>query len=169
MTVVTLWAELVAIIAVHVAAAETGLSPLDLQTFLRIPCLEQGGGLSDLAAEDALCKITIYRDFVVLSGTDTIPDCVSILRFLLLLEDHDLSPRILRIINTNSAHRASRARAARSLIPPPSLRGAELGARTANATLRCTKSIKAANVIAVTQAQTLLDSEDGIMVADAGY
>ena len=49
--------------------------------------------------------MVIYRDFVGLSGTDRIPDRVSILRFgktpnpRHLLETHGLSPRILQLIN----------------------------------------------------------------------
>ena len=41
----------------------------------------------------------IYRDFVGLSGADIIPDRVSIVCFRHLLEQHDLSARILQMIN----------------------------------------------------------------------
>ena len=66
---------------------------------LRIHCLQQWFGLSDLAAEEALFEMTLYRDFCGLSGANRIPDRVSILRFRHLLEEHGLSPRILQIIN----------------------------------------------------------------------
>ena len=44
-----------------------------------------------------------YRDFVGISGTQRIPDRVSILRFRHLLEEHDLSPKILQVINAKLA------------------------------------------------------------------
>jgi len=56
-------------------------------------------------AEEALFEMSIYREFVGLSGTNRIPDRVSFMRFgktpspRHLLEEHDLSPRILQIIN----------------------------------------------------------------------
>ena len=93
------WAELVALIGVHAPMAKTGRPPFDLEMMLRIHCLQQWFGLSDLAAEEALFEMPIYRDFCDLSGTHRIPDRVSILRFRHLLEDHGLSPRILQIIN----------------------------------------------------------------------
>ena len=99
MTLVMPWTELVALIAAHSQVVKTGRPPFDLEMMLRIYCLQQWFGQSDLAAEKALFEMVLYRDFVGLSGTDRIPDRVSILRFLYLLETHGLSPRILRVIN----------------------------------------------------------------------
>ena len=42
-------------------------------------------------------------DFVGISGTQRIPDRVSILRFRHLLETHELSPKILQVINAKLA------------------------------------------------------------------
>ena len=74
---------------------------------LRIHCLQQWFkqwfGLSDLGAEEALFETSFYRDFVGISGTQRIPDRLSILRFRHLLEAHDLSPKILQVINANLA------------------------------------------------------------------
>jgi IS5 family transposase len=72
--------------------------PFDLEMMLRIHCLQQWFGQSDLAAEEALFEMSFYRDFVGLSGTNRIPDRVSILRFRHLLQEHCLSPRILQLI-----------------------------------------------------------------------
>lgn len=66
---------------------------------LRIHCLQHWFGLSDLGAEVALFEASYLRDFVGLSGTQRIPDWVSILRFRHLLEVHNLSPKILEVIN----------------------------------------------------------------------
>jgi len=41
---------------------------------LRIHCLQQWFGLSDLGAEEALFETSFYRDFVGISGTQRIPD-----------------------------------------------------------------------------------------------
>jgi IS5 family transposase len=72
------WADLVALIAPHAPVAKTGRPPFDLEMMLRIHCLQQWFGLSDLAAEEAQFEMSIYRDFVGLSGTERIPDRVSI-------------------------------------------------------------------------------------------
>ena len=93
------WTELVALIGVHAPVGKTGRPPFDLEMMLRIHCLQQWFGLSDLAAEEALFEMPIYLDFCGLCGTHRIPDRVSILRFRHLLEGHGLSPRILQIIN----------------------------------------------------------------------
>jgi IS5 family transposase len=66
---------------------------------LRIHCLQQWLGLSNLGAEEALFEMSIFRDFVGLRGIDRIPYWVSLLRFRRVREEHDLSPRFLQIIN----------------------------------------------------------------------
>ena len=70
---------------------------------LRIHCLQQWFGLSDLGAEEASYGTNFYRDFVGISGTQRISDKVSILRFRHLLDEHDLSPKILQVINAKLA------------------------------------------------------------------
>ena len=49
-SVVMPWAELVVPIATHSPLANTGRLPLELEMMLRIHCLRQWFGLSDLAA-----------------------------------------------------------------------------------------------------------------------
>ena len=97
------WCELLALITPHAQVAKTGRPPFDLAMMLRIHCLQQWFGLSDLGAEEALFETSFYRDFVGISGTQRIPDRVSILRFRHLLEAHDLSPKILQVINAKLA------------------------------------------------------------------
>ena len=48
-------------------------------------------------------ETSFYRDFVGISGTQRIPDRVSILRFRHLLEAHELSQKILQVINAKLA------------------------------------------------------------------
>ena len=72
---------------------------------LRFHCQQQWFGLSDLGAEETLFETNFCRDFVGISGTQRIPDQVSILRFRHLLEAHYFSPKILQVINAKlSAH-----------------------------------------------------------------
>ena len=73
------------------------------QLWLRIHCLQQWFGLSDIGAEEALFETGFYRAFAGISGTQRIPDRVSILRFRHLLEAHELSPQILQVINAKLA------------------------------------------------------------------
>ena len=103
MDLVMPWGELLALIAPHAPVAKTGRPPFDLAMMLRIHCLQQWFGLSDLGAEEALFETSFLRDFVGISGTERIPDRVSILRFRHLLEEHELSPKILEVINAKLA------------------------------------------------------------------
>lgn len=91
------WAELVALIAMYAPVAKTGRPPFAIEMTLRIRCLQQWLGLFDLAAEEALFEMVIYRNLVGLSGIHRIPDRVSILRFRHLLEVNGLSPCILQM------------------------------------------------------------------------
>ena len=95
--------ELLALITPHAPVARTGRPPFDLAVMLRIHCLQQWFGLSDLGAEEALFESSFYRDFAGISGTQRIPDRVSILTFRHLLEAHELSPQILQVINAKLA------------------------------------------------------------------
>src|SRR3546814_3096223 len=100
------WVPLRAIIALIAAAspvASTGRPPFAHETMLRIHFLQQWFGLSDLAMEEALFETPLYRDFTGLSGTERIPDRVSILRFRHLLEEHQLSIQILATVNSTLA------------------------------------------------------------------
>ena len=190
------WAALVELIAAHAPVAKTGRPPFDLGMMLRIHCLQQWFGLSDLAAEEALFEMVIYRDFCGLSGTDRIPDRVSILRFRHLLERHELSPRILQIINDKLSARGLMLKAGTvvdaTLIAAPSSTKHKGGKRDpemhqtkkgnqwhfgmkahigVDAELGLVHTVvgTAANVNDVTQGHALLHGEEEVVFADAGY
>ncbi len=190
------WAELVALIAAHAPVAKTGRPPFDLEMMLRIHCLQQWFGLSDLGAEEALFEMSIYRDFCGLSGTHRIPDRVSVLRFRHLLQEHDLSPRILQIINDKLSTQGLMLKTGTvvdaTLIAAPSSTKNKGGKRDpemhqakkgnqwhfgmkvhigvdAESGLVHTVIGTAANVNDVTQGHSLLHGEETIVFADAGY
>ena len=97
------WGELLALITPHAPVAETGRPPFDLEIMPRIHCLQQWFGLSDLGGQEALFETNLYCDFVGISGTQRIPDRVSILRFRHLLEAHALGLKMLQVINAKLA------------------------------------------------------------------
>lgn len=90
------WAERLVLILPHAPVVKTGRPPFNLEVVLHIHYLQQWFGLSDLGTEEPLFEIGFCRDFVGISGAERIPDRVSILRFRHLLEEHDLSPRVLQ-------------------------------------------------------------------------
>ena len=100
---VTPWGELPVLITPHAPVAKTGRPPFVLVMMLRIHCLQQWFGLSDLGAEEALFETGFYRALVGISGTQRIADWVSILRFRHLLKEQELSPKILQVINAKLA------------------------------------------------------------------
>ena len=190
------WAELVALIAVHAPVARTGRPLFEVEMMLRIHCLQQWFGLSDMGAEEALFELVIYREFVGLSGTDRIPDRVSILRFRHLFEAHALSARILQIINDKLTAQALMLKAGTvvdaTLIAAPSSTKNKGGKRDpemhqtkkgnqwhfgmkahigvdAGSGLVHTVIGTAANVNDVTQGHALLHGEETVVFADAGY
>jgi hypothetical protein len=97
------WSDLLSLMAPHTPVAKTGRPPFDLALMLRVHCLQQWFDLSDLGAEEALFETSFYRDFAGISGTQRIQDRVSILRLRHLLEEHELSPKILQVINSKLA------------------------------------------------------------------
>ena len=99
------WAELLALITPHAPLVKTGRPPFEVALMLSIHRLQQCLGLSDLGAEEALFETGFYPDFAGISGSQRVPDRVNILRFRHLLEDHELSPKILQFLNAKlSAH-----------------------------------------------------------------
>ena len=93
------WAELLALIEPHAPVAKTGRPPFALSAMLRIHFLQQWFGLSDMAMEEALFDVPMYRDFVGLDAMARLPDRVSILRFRHLLEEHRLAEQFLKTVN----------------------------------------------------------------------
>jgi IS5 family transposase len=190
------WGELLALIRPHAPLATTERAPFDLAMMLRIHCLQQWFGLSDLGAEEALFETSFLRDFVGISGTQRIPDRVSILRFRHLLEEHELSPRILQVINAKLAAHGLLLKSGTvvdaTLIAAPSSTKNSSGKRDpqmhqvkkgkqwhfgmkahigvdADSGLVHSVIGTAANVNDVTQGQALLHGQECAVFADAGY
>jgi IS5 family transposase len=190
------WAQLLSLIAPHSPVAKTGRPPFELAMMLRIHCLQQWFGLSDLGAEEALFEASYLRDFVGLGGTQRIPDRVSILRFRHLLEAHDLSPKILEVINAKLAAQGLLLKTGTvvdaTLIAAPSSTKNKDGQRDpemhqtkkgeqwhfgmkahigvdADSGLVHTVIGTAANVGDVTQGHALLHGQEQVVFADAGY
>ena len=163
---------------------------------LRIHRLQPWFGLSDLGAEEALFETRFYRDFVGINGTQRIPDRVSILRFRHLLEEHELSPKILQVINAKLAAHGLLLKTGTvvdaTLIAAPSSTKNKFGERDpemhqakkgnqwhfgmkahigvdAESGLVHTVIGTAANVNDVTQGHALLHGEEQLVFADAGY
>ena len=190
------WGKLLALITPHAPVAKTGRPPFDLAMMLRIHCLQQWFGLSDLGAEEALFETGFYRDFAGISGTQRIPDRVSILRFRHLLEAHALSLTMLQVINAKLATHGLLLKTGTvvdaTLIAAPSSTKNSTGERDpemhqtkkgnqwhfgmkahigvdADSGLVHTVIGTAANVNDVTQGHGLLHGEEKVVFADAGY
>ena len=93
------WAQLLALIEPHAPVAKTGRPPFALSAMLRIHFLQQWFGLSDMAMEEALFDVPMYRDFAGFEAMAPLPDRVSILRFRHLLEEHRLAEQFLKTVN----------------------------------------------------------------------
>ena len=196
MELVVPWRELVALIAAASPVATTGRPPFAHEAMLRIHFLQQWFGLSDQAMEDALFEVPIYREFVGLSGTERVPDRVSILRFRHLLEEHQLSIQILAAVNATLTAKGLLLKIGTvvdaTLIAAPSSTKNSTGKRDpemhqtkkgnqwhhgmkghigVDAESGLVHSVKgtAANVNDVTQAHALVHGQETDVFADAGY
>ena len=196
MELVVPWRELVALIAAASPVATTGRPPFAHEAMLRIHFLQQWFGLSDQAMEDALFEVPMYREFVGLSGTERVPDRVSILRFRHLLEEHQLSIQILAAVNATLTAKGLLLKSGTvvdaTLIAAPSSTKNSTGKRDpemhqtkkgnqwhhgmkghigVDAESGLVHSVKgtAANVNDVTQAHALVHGQETDVFADAGY
>lgn len=199
MELVVPWSELVALIAPHAPAlgAKGGRPPFAVETMLRIHFLQQWFNLSDPAMEEALYDMELFRQFVHLdSGIERLPDESTILRFRHLLEQHDLSIRIMGAINATLADKGLLLKSGSvvdaTLIAAPSSTKNRTGERDpemhqtkkgnqwhfgmkahigvdAESGLVHTVIGTAANVNDVTQGHALLHGDEEVVFADAGY
>lgn len=98
------WRDLVALIERHRASStgpQGGRPPFASEVMLRIHFLQQWFGLSDLAMQEALHDVPLYREFTGLDGGQTrLPDESTILRFRHLLEQKRLAEQIFACVNT---------------------------------------------------------------------
>jgi transposase, IS5 family len=102
------WQRLFALIEPHYPKGSPagGRPPLPLERMFRIYCLQQWYNLSDPAAEEALYDSLTMRRFAgVSTDADVIPDESSILNFRRLLENHQLTARLLAEINAHLCER----------------------------------------------------------------
>jgi transposase, IS5 family len=101
MEAVVPWPALLAVVEPHYPrSGRRGRPPVGLSSMLRIYFLQQWFALSDRQMEDALYDMESMRRFAgfatVMAG---LPDETTILHFRHLLERHDLTARLLEVIN----------------------------------------------------------------------
>jgi IS5 family transposase len=101
MDAVVPWQELLAVVEPHYPrGGGRGRPPVGLTSMLRIYFLQQWFALSDRQMEDALYDIESLRRFAGFSNvTAALPDETTILNFRHLLEQHDLTTRLLAAVN----------------------------------------------------------------------
>ncbi|WP_079415655.1 IS5 family transposase [Thiomonas intermedia] len=190
------WGALLALIAPHAPRKDKGRPPFGIEPMLRIHFLQQWFGLSDVAMEEALFDVPLYRQFAGLGGMNRLPDRVSILRFRHLLERHDLAPQMLQTVNATLAAQGLLLKEGTAidatLIAAPSSTKNSTGTRDpemhqtkkgnqwhfgmkahigvdADSGLVHTVVGTPANVNDVTQAHALVHGEESAVFADAGY
>jgi IS5 family transposase len=193
------WGELVALIQPHARGAHQALGgrpPFPIETMLRIHCLQLWWNLSDPAMEEELHERPLYRRFAGLEGAVRMPDETTILRFRHLLEKHELTPKILAVINAGLARQGLMLKTGTivdaSIIAAPSSTKNKSGERDpemhqtkkgnqwhfgmkahigvdAESGLVHTVIGTAANVNDVTQADKLLHGQETDVLGDAGY
>jgi transposase, IS5 family len=95
------WAGLAAVVEPHYPrSGGRGRPPVGLWSMLRIYFLQQWFALSDRQMEDALYDMESMRRFAGFSSVvSALPDETTILNFRHLLEQHDLTARLLTTIN----------------------------------------------------------------------
>ena len=194
------WGDLVALVAPYApkgGGAKGGRPPFPAATMLRIHFLQQWYSLSDPAMEEALHDIPLYRDFCGLDAAQTrLPDESTILKFLHLLEEHELADQILQTVNAKLAKQGLMLKAGTAvdatLIAAPSSTKNKDGERDpemhqtkkgnqwyfgmkahigvdADSGLVHSVAGTAANVNDVTQAHVLVHGDEIDVFADASY
>jgi IS5 family transposase len=101
MDAVVPWPELLAVVEPHYPrTGGRGRPPVGLAAMLRIYFLQQWFALSDRQMEDGLYDIESLRRFAGFSNVAAaLPDETTILNFRHLLEQHDLTTRLLEAVN----------------------------------------------------------------------
>jgi IS5 family transposase len=196
MELVVPWRELVALVTQVAPPKATGRPPFAHDTMLRLHFLQQWFGLSDLAMEEALFDVPLYRTFAGLGNAERLPDRVSILRFRHLLEEHELALQILATVNATLSAKGLMLKSGTAidatLIAAPTSTKNSTGTRDpqmhqtkkgnqwyhgmkshigidADSGLVHSVVGTAANVNDVTQAHRLVHGEETDVFADAGY
>jgi len=197
MNAVVPWASLVGIIQGYAPVAKSGRPPFPIETMLRIHFLQLWNNYSDLAMEEALHDMAVYRWFAGLdSGASRLPDESTILRFRHFLEEFGPTKIILAEVNAILQSKGILLKSGTAidatLISAPSSTKNDGGSRDpemhqtkqgnqyyfgmkahirvdAESGLVHTLVTTAANVHDVTQAQDLLHGEETDVFADSGY
>ena len=85
------WAEFCALIEPHYPKAGNGRPPVGLERMLRMYCIANWFNLSDVACEDALYDVPVFREFCRIDlGRERVPDATTLMNFRHLLEEHHL-------------------------------------------------------------------------------
>jgi len=196
MELVVPWRELVSLVNAAAPVKQTGRPPFGHETMLRLHFMQQWFGLSDLAMEEALFDIPLYRDFAGLAHHERLPDRVTILRFRHLLEQHQLAEQILATVNATLSAKGLLLKQGTAidatLIAAPSSTKNSAGTRDpemhqtkkgnqwhfgmkahigvdADSGLVHSVSTTAANAHDITQAHALLHGQESDVFADSGY
>jgi len=85
------WAEFCVLIEPHYPKVGNGRPPVGLERMLRMYCIANWFNLSDLACEDALYDVPVFREFCHIDlGRERVPDATTLLHFRHLLEANHL-------------------------------------------------------------------------------
>ena len=85
------WVEFCALIEPHYPKAGNGRPPVGLERILRMYCIANWFNLSDVACEDALYDVPVFREFCRIDlGCERVPDATTLMNFRHLLETHQL-------------------------------------------------------------------------------
>ncbi len=85
------WSEFCAVIEPHYPKAGNGRPPVGLERMLRMYCIANWFNLSDVACEDALYDVPVFREFCRIDlGRERVPDATTLMNFRHLLEAHHL-------------------------------------------------------------------------------
>jgi len=85
------WVEFCALIEPHYPKAGNGRPPVGLERILRMYCIANWFNLSDVACEDALYDVPVFREFCRIDlGRERVPDATTLMNFRHLLEAHQL-------------------------------------------------------------------------------
>lgn len=96
------WPALVALIEPHYpTSGRRGRPPVGVERMLRMYVLQQVLGLSDEGTEDTIYDSQSARTFMGLDfSREAVPDATTLLRFRRLLEQHALTRKMFKTINT---------------------------------------------------------------------
>lgn len=85
------WVEFCSLIEPHYPKVGNGRPPVGLERMLRMYCIANWFNLSDVACEDALYDVPVFREFCRIDlGRERVPDATTLLHFRHLLEANNL-------------------------------------------------------------------------------